>query len=201
VPGEIAMAKQVRRKLDGAGFRQTMIYLEFNPVDAAAPYYDAAFCYAIPFSDATLPFKLNLWRFAFPDVRLWDMLTIGIHPRVLSPEDFRLSLWHGNGLWLKGHSDTWYGEDLLAFIRRARELLKRHSDAFAGTADPLVDSPEPAVLINRFRGENETVYTLFNTSYRTVRFSFQGREVLLGPRDVTVEAGEKGLPSRFDRVK
>ena len=120
------------------------------------------------------------------------MLTIGIHPRVLSPEDFRLSLWHGNGLWLKGHSDTWYGEELLGFIRRARELLKRHKEAFAGAADPLVDSPHPSILINRFRSSKETVYTLFNASYRTVRFAFLGREIVLGPRDVAVEASEKG---------
>jgi hypothetical protein len=189
VPGEIAMAKAVRRTLDAAGLNQTAIYLEFNPVDAAAPYYDAAFCYSIPFADPRLsPVKLNLWRFVFPDVRLWDMLTIGIHPRVLSPEDFRLSLWHGDGLWLKGHSGTWYGEDLLAFIRRARALLKQHAAAFGGRADPLVDPPHPAVLVNRFRGRDETVYTLFNSAYRSVRFAFAGRDRVLGPRDVDVVA-------------
>jgi len=86
---------------------RTMIYLEETPVDAAAPYYDAAFCYSIPNSNAQIsPAKLNLWRFVFPDVRLWDMLTIGVQPRSLSMEDFRLSLWHGNGAWLKGNSQT-----------------------------------------------------------------------------------------------
>ncbi|MEN6536954.1 MAG: hypothetical protein ABFD89_25090 [Bryobacteraceae bacterium] len=192
LPGEIAMAKEVRRNLDANGLRDTIIYLEYNPPDAAAPYYDGAFCYDLTFADRTLsPLKLNLWRFTFPDVRLWDMLSIGINPRVLSAEDFRLSLWHGNGLWLKGNSDTWYGEDLLAFIRRSHSLLKQHATAFAGVADPLVKSPHPSVFINRFRGGEETIHTLFNASYRTARFHFLGKERTLGPRDVDVVAGNK----------
>lgn len=190
IPGETAMAKEARRALDTAGLRETIVYLEENPPDAAAPYYDAAFCYAIPQAKVQLsPLKLNLWRFAFPDIRIWDMLSTGIHPRVLSAEDFRLSLWHGSGVWLKGHSETWYGEELLAFIRHAHQLLKRHAAAFSGEADPLVDSPHPAVFVNRFRGGGETVHTLFNASYRTVRFSFQGRQRTLGPREVEVVAG------------
>lgn len=187
LPGEIAMAREVRGALDAGGMRSTILYLEETPPDAAAPYFDAAFSYDLPFSDRTLsPLKLNLSRFAFPDVRLWDMLSIGIDPRVLSAEDFRLSLWHGNGVWLKGHAESWYGADLLAFIRRAREILKQHAGAFSGPADPLVRSPHPAVYVNRFTGTKETVYTLFNASYRTARFAFAGNRRTLGPRDVDV---------------
>ena len=130
--------------------------------------------------------KLNLFRFAFPDVRLWDMVSIGIDPRALPAEDFRLSLWHGNGLWLKGHARTWYGEKTLAWIQKAHALLKDHADAFAGPAEPLVASPHPSVFINRFGEGPNAVYTLFNASYRTARFTFQGREFALGPRDVAV---------------
>ena len=187
IPYEIEMARQVRRRLDQAGMSQTAIYLEETPVDAAAPYYDAAFCYSIPHADVRLsPAKLNLWRFVFTDVRLWDMLTIGVQPRPLSLEDFRISLWHGNGVWLKGHSQTWYGEQVLDFLRRARSLLRRHSAAFNGQADPLVASPHPAVLVNRFRAGAQTVYTLFNSRYRTVQFEFLGRKMTLGPREVAV---------------
>lgn len=190
IPYEIEMAQEVRRALDAAGMDQTMIYLEETPVDAAAAYYDAAFCYAIPHASAAhSPVKLNLWRFVFPDVRLWDMLTIGVQPRPLSLEDFRLSLWHGNGVWLKGRAETWYGEEVLAFMRQARAWLRGYAAAFNGKADPLVESPHPAVAVNRFRGGGRTVYTLFNVSYRTVQFAFQGTSIALGPRDVTVVEG------------
>ncbi len=192
IPGEIRMLQELRGELDRAGLRQTMIYLEFNPVDAEAPLCDAAFCYAIQNADPQLsPAKLNLWRFAFPDIRLWDMGSVGVGPQNLSAEDFRLSLWHGNGTWLKGHSDTWYGRDLLVFLRHARGVLKEHAAAFSGMAEPLVASPHPAVLVNCYRASEETVYTLFNISYRTVRFSFQNGEQILGPRAVDVVVATK----------
>ncbi|HUZ47290.1 MAG TPA: DUF6259 domain-containing protein [Terriglobia bacterium] len=188
--GEIEMARAVRRRLNQSGLRDTMMYLENAPPDAEAPYFDAAFSYNMVNSDPKLsPVKLNLWRFAFPDIRVWDMLSVGIDPRPLSADDFRLSLWHGNGAWMKGRADTWYGDDLLRFIRRAHALLKQHAEAFSGEADPLVNSPHPAVFINRFRCGGETVYTLFNASYRTVRFSFLGTERTLAPRGVDVATG------------
>ncbi len=184
LPGEIAMAKEVRRALAGTG---TILYLEETPPDAAAPLFEAAFCYNLHNANRALsPLKLNLSRFMFPELRLWDMLSTGIDPRALPAEDFRLSLWHGNGIWLKGHSDTWYGEDLLAFLRHAHGLLTQHAEAFSSAAEPLVASPHPAVFINRFSGARETVYTLFNASYRTAKLSFQGRELALGPRQVEV---------------
>lgn len=189
--GELEAAAAVRRALEAAGAGGTMLYIEETPPDAAAPHFDAAFCYAIPYSDpGQTPLRLNLWRFAFPDVRLWDMVSIGINPRALSAEEIRLSLWHGNGLWLKGDSRTWYGEKTLAWIREAHAALKTHAEAFAGPAEPLVASPHPSVFINRFGDGPKTVHTLFNASYRTARFSFQGRDYVLAPRDVTVAAPE-----------
>lgn len=185
--GEIEAAAAVRRELEAVGAGATMLYIEETPPDVAAPHFDAAFCYALPFSDAgPTPLRLNLSRFAFPDVRLWDMVSIGIDPRALPAEQFRLSLWHGNGLWLKGDSRTWYGEKLLSWTRDAHAILKEHADAFAGPAEPLVASPHPSVFINRFGEGPKAVHTLFNASHRTARFSFQGRDYVLAPRDVTV---------------
>ncbi|WP_337175670.1 DUF6259 domain-containing protein [Paludisphaera sp.] len=187
--GEIEAAAAVRRELEAAGAGDTMIYIEETPPDAAAPHFDAAFCYALPFTDSRQsPLKLNLSRFAFPDVRLWDMVSLGIDPRALPAEDFRLSLWHGNGLWLKGHARTWYGEKTLSRIRDAHVILKENADAFAGPAEPLVASPHPAVFINRFGEGPKAVHTLFNASYRTARLEFQGRAYELAPRDVAVAA-------------
>lgn len=185
--GEIETAAAVRKALAEAGQEGTMLYIEETPPDAAAPYFDAAFCYALPNTDVReSPLKLNLSRFAFPDVRLWDMVSLGIDPRALPAEDFRLSLWHGNGLWLKGHARTWYGEKLLGWVRQAHETLKAHADAFAGPAEPMVASPHPAVFINRFGQGPAAVHTLFNASYRTARLRFQGQDLVIPPRDVRV---------------
>ena len=112
IGGQIGMAKRVRKALDEAGLRQTIVYTECPQVDIAAPYVDGSFTYALPSSvPAAYGAKLNLWRFAFPRVRLWDMLSSGVEPHILSAEDFRFSFWHGDGVWLKGRSDTlvWAG--------------------------------------------------------------------------------------------
>ncbi|MCC7499364.1 MAG: hypothetical protein IT160_17415 [Bryobacterales bacterium] len=187
--GELAMVRAVRKNLAAAGRADTAIYIEETPPDAAAPFYDAAFCYALPYARSPQPSpKLNLWRFVFPRTRLWDMLSVGVHPRQLSSEDFRLSLWHGDGIWLKGHIGSWYGQEILSFLARAHKVLRRHSEAFSGAAEPMVPSPHPSVFINRFDGGGETVYTLFNAAYRTVSLRFAGRALTIAPREVEVVA-------------
>jgi hypothetical protein len=189
IDGEIAMAKQVRMALDKVGLKSVIVYTECLPVDIAAPYVDGAFTYALPSSTpAAYNVKLNLWRFTFPRVRTWDMLSSGVEPHILSAEDFRFSFWQGDGIWLKGRADTWYGEDILEFLRWAHPLLLKHAAAFAGEVDPLVDSPDPHILVNRFRGGGETVYTLFNDTYETRRLSFHGKELQFPPRGVQLVA-------------
>ncbi|HEX5283455.1 MAG TPA: DUF6259 domain-containing protein [Bryocella sp.] len=185
IPGEIGMERSVREALDAAGMTSTIVYTECPPVDIAAPFVDGSFTYALPSSTpSAYGIKLNLWRFAFPQVRLWDMVSAGVEPHIVSAEDFRYAFWMGDGVWLKGRSDTWYGQDALSFLRWAHPLLHEHAAAFAGEAVPLVSSPDSEVLINSFRGGGETVYTFFNGSYATKRLKFHGRPFTLAPRDV-----------------
>jgi len=187
--GEIAMTRQVRAALDKVGLKSTIIYTECPPVDIGAPYVDGSFTYALPSSTpAAYNTKLDLWRFAFPKVRVWDMLSSGVEPHILSAEDFRFAFWQGDGIWLKGRADTWYGQNILDFLRWAHPLLRDHAAAFAGEADPLVDSSDPHILINRFRSHSEIVYTLFNNTYETRRISFHGKSLVFPPRGVQLIA-------------
>ena len=189
IDGEIAMAKQVRKTLDDKGLKSIIVYTECPPVDVGAGYVDGSFTYALPSSTpAAYGVKLNLWRFAFPKVRLWDMLSSGVEPHILSAEDFRISFWQGDGIWLKGRSDSWYGKDILEFLRWAHPLLLKHAAAFAGEAEPLVPSPDPHILINRFRGGGETVFTLFNNTYETRHIHFHHRSLTFEPRGVQLIA-------------
>lgn len=192
IAGEMGMERKVRKALDAAGMTSTIVYTECPPVDIAAPFVDGSFTYALPSSTpSAYGVKLNLWRFAFPQVRLWDMVSSGVEPHILSAEDFRYAFWMGDGVWLKGRSGTWYGQDILAFLRWAHPLLRQHAAAFAGHAEPLVNSPDSQILINSFHGGGETVYTLFNASYATKRFIFHGRQFTLPPRQVgLIAAGD-----------
>ena len=197
IHGEIEMAKDVRSALDQAGQNKTVVYAECLPVDVAAPYYDALFSYALPAAEnAAYDVKLNLWRFTFPRIRIWDMLSAGVEPHLLSGEDFRLAAWQGDGVWLKGRTDTWYGNDILDLLKKQRPFLLLHAAAFSGNADPLIDSPDNRILVNRFTAAGDTVYTLFNRSYGTVEFSFLKQARKLGPRAVAFVAAGTGTTGR-----
>src|SRR6185437_5453669 len=94
IAGEIGMERKVREALDAARMTSTIVYTECPPVDIAAPFVDGSFTYALPSSaPGAYGIKLNLWRFAFPQVRLWDMVSSGVEPHILSAEDFRYAFW------------------------------------------------------------------------------------------------------------
>ncbi len=189
IEGEIEMTKRVRLALDDEGMKSTILYTECPPVDVGAPYVDGSFTYALPSSAPTAyNAKLNLWRFTFPRVHIWDMLSSGVEPHILSAEDFRFAVWQGDGIWLKGRADTWYGQDILDFLRWAHPLLLKHAAAFAGESDPFIDSPDPHILINRFVGGGETVYTFFNDTYETRHLTFRGRRLNFPPRGIQLIA-------------
>jgi hypothetical protein len=192
IDGQIQTARKVRQALDKDGLTNTILYVECPPVDIATPFVDGAFTYALPGSKATAyNVKLNLYRFAFPQVRLWDMVSAGVEPHLLSAENFRLAFWNGDGVWLKGRADTWYGQDVLEFLRWAHPLYLAHAKAFSGQADALVDSGDSHILMNRFRGGGETVYTILNNTYETRQFTFHGKQLSLAPRGVQLIAESK----------
>jgi hypothetical protein len=60
--------------------------------------------------------------------------------------------------------------DCLAFQRKVLAIQTSHREAFASRdVAPLAPTLQPGVFANRFSGPNETVWTLFNTTGRTVR--------------------------------
>lgn len=168
--GEREYMRKVRASLDGVD-RDAAIYIEEMPPDANVPYADGAFCYAINRADQRRsPGAINLYRFAFPDFKLFDMVSEGIDARALTVADMKKSFFHANGLWLKGHAESWYSAEVREFIRRTHAVLRAHSGTFhSRDAEPLVETLNTAVVANRFSTSDETIYTLYNESYRTVR--------------------------------
>jgi hypothetical protein len=168
--GERQLMRKVRASLDGVD-PGTVIYLEEMPPDSNAPYADGAFCYSINGADERRsPGAINLYRFAFPDFKLFDMVSEGIDARALTATDMKKSFFHANGLWLKGHAESWYPGEVREFVRRTHAVLRAHSQTFQSRdAEPLVRTRNTAVLANRFSSSGETIYTLYNESYRTVR--------------------------------
>ena len=176
--GERQMMVKVRAAMDTVD-RQAALYIEEAPPDLNAPLVDGAFCYALNFADEeTSPGKINLYRFLFPHLKLFDMVSAGINPTSMTAADMKLSFLNGNGLWLKGDLDSWYSPEVKAFIVRAHRALREHSEAFtAGNVEPLVPTLAPGILANRFSSERETVYTFYNRGFRT----FRGNVLAIAP--------------------
>ena len=58
----------------------------------------------------------------------------------------------------------------LEFLGKALRIQRTHGDAFAsGDLEPLIPTAAPGLFANRFSCAKETVWTLFNADYRTVR--------------------------------
>ncbi len=223
--GERELMRKVRAALDGAD-REAVIYIEEMPPDANVPYADGAFCYSINGADARRsPGAINLYRFVFPDFKLFDMVSEGIDARAMTTADMKKSFFLGNGLWLKGHAESWYPPEVREFIRRTHAVLREHSATFQSRdAEPLAATVNPAVLANRFASAGETIYTFYNEGYRTARGTIlrlpdalRGREwtdllsgqpvapceggaalcMEIGPRDVAAVAAR--IPSHASR--
>ncbi len=168
--GERELMRKVRASLDGVD-PGAVIYIEEMPPDTNVPYADGAFSYSMNRAvEKYSPGAINLYRFAFPDFKLFDMVSEGIDARALTAADMKKSFFHANGLWLKGHAESWYPPEVREFIRGTHAVLRAHSTTFQSCdTDPLVPTLNQAVLANRFSSAGETVFTLYNESYRTVR--------------------------------
>ena len=104
------------------------------------------------FADESLsPGKINLYRFLFPRLKLFDMVSAGINPAAMTAAEMKLSFFNGNGLWLKGDIHSWYSPEVRAFITKAHRALREHAEAFTSDhTEPLVPTAAPGILTNRF---------------------------------------------------
>ena len=176
--GEREMLVAIRRSMDAVD-PQSALYIEEMPPDFNAPLVDGAFCYALNSADEALsPGKINLYRFLFPRLKLFDMVSAGINPTSMTAADMKLSFFNGNGLWLKGDLNSWYSPDVRAFITKAHRTLREHAEAFTSdNLEPLAPTIAPEILANRFSSTRETIFTFYNRGFRT----FRGRVLEVPP--------------------
>ena len=176
--GEREMLIAVRRSMDPVD-PQAALYIEEMPPDFNAQSVDGAFCYALNSADGALsPGKINLYRFLFPQLKLFDMVSAGINPTAMTAADMKLSFLNSHDLWLKGDINSRYSPEVRAFITKAHRALREHAEAFTSDAvEPLVPTAAPENLANRFLSTHDTVFTLYNRGFKT----FHGRVLEIPP--------------------
>ena len=157
------LARMTREKLPEG----KALYTEHCPPDVTIPYMDGGYSTAMGRSDWTIcPGFLHTHRFAFPDFKVLPITSAGSIADGIW-DGLRYSLFNGCGLYTLS-----YGHDPEAFdlCRKISAILQEHSAAFCTLSpEAFVDTLRADVYANRFPAERETVWTLWNGRWETLR--------------------------------
>jgi len=166
--GELELMQAIRQ----AAGPEVPLYIEYPPSEAARHVLDGAFSYyAIWGQDQAeaAPHFVNLSRFVFPEFKTFHILSYAT-PRAGNWYHFKVPFFNGEGYDVGEPGLAAMDPDCLAFLRRVLDIQTRHREAFAGRdVEPLAPTLQAGVFANRFSAPSETVWTLFNTTGRTVR--------------------------------
>jgi hypothetical protein len=164
IRGELALTRKVRAALGP----EKAIYTEETPTDFNSQFQDGSFTYAI----SQLPFEgppINLTRFALPDFKTIEIITCD-RPLGSDVQSVKRIFFNGEAIWLEGIAEDWFTPETRAFIARMHRVQKAHRAAFTSLSPrPLVPTLQPKVYANEFPTEGETVWTLYNGNWSTVR--------------------------------
>jgi hypothetical protein len=166
---ERAMLDAVRRAL-AAQAPGTALYIEFVPADGLAGRVDAAFDLGISGDQpGRHPTKLPLYRYVFPGLASFQMVSHGIRPVPFEADDLHRCVFHGMGIWLKGRGESWFTPGFRDLARQARRLFADYGRVFRSPdCEPLLPTLRPELYANRFSAGGETIYTLYNAGGSTL---------------------------------
>ncbi|MFH0793676.1 MAG: DUF6259 domain-containing protein [bacterium] len=166
---EQKMLQLIREKLDARSL-QVAIYCEQMPCDGLLGNIDGAFNYGMSSAqESQHPTKLQLVRFAFPQVAMMEMISQGIRPVPVAVDDLHLCFFHGLAIWLKGRSQSWYSPEFRDFAERIEPIYKQHAEAFRSPdCSPLLPTLRAQLYANRFATPQEVIITLYNSRYEDI---------------------------------
>jgi len=164
--GQRDLVRKIRESLPS----DVVVYTEESPIDVNSQYQDGSFTYAISsVSDDLSPAHLNLYRFAFPDFKTFEIITCD-KPLGSDYQSVKRIFFNGEGIWLEGIADDWFTPETRSFIAKTHKILKTHVKAFTSPNPiPLVPALVEGIYANEFPAEDEIVWTLYNAMYSTVR--------------------------------
>jgi hypothetical protein len=160
---EVQIMAKVRAALPG----EVVLYTEEAGTDAWAQSCDGAFGYASAFTDPDrCPGQAPPLRFLYPDFKFFQ---INPSPRTRNGFKDRIYSVLFNGLGLNT-STYWQEPDLLDHQRRIMTILQTHASTFnSEQAEPLVPTLVEGIYANEFPGASETIWTVWNSHWRTLR--------------------------------
>jgi len=159
--GFLELCRETRTKLPAT----SVLYTEHAPADIVIPYIDGGYIVALGRSDWEItPGFVHVHRFAFPDFKLLPITSGGSLSHGIW-DGLRYSMFNGAPIY----SLSWgHDEGAFALIRQINSVLRNHEDAFLTSAPEMfVPTLAEEVYCNRFPGERETVWTLWNGRWQS----------------------------------
>jgi hypothetical protein len=159
------------RRLRQALPATAVLYSEETGTDVTSQYQDGAFTYSVSRcrSDEN-PARLNLFRFALPDFKLFEIIRVD-EPLGDDPDAVKSVFFNGEGIWLEGPlTERWFPTNACQVIAKTHGILRRYREAFCSlTPVPLVPTLAEGVYANQFPAAEGVVWTLYNAGKQPVR--------------------------------
>ena len=115
---------------------------------------------------------MNMTRFAFPDIKCFN----NIYGYVLKDNNWeflKFVLFSGDAYCsarLAHDPKSWVSKESTQVLRKLFRILHENADAFTSLdVEPLIPTLIPGVFVNRFKGDEKVIWTVFNANYRTVK--------------------------------
>ncbi len=167
IQGEADFMRRLRRALPAG----TVLYSEETGTDVASQYQDGAFSYSISqCRNEANPARLNLFRFAVPDYKLFEIIRVDA-PLGDDPEAVKHVFFNGEGIWLEGPlTPRWFPPRVCQTIAKTHAVLRKYQDAFRGMEPlPLVPTLVEGLYANQFPGGHRVAWTLYNAGDLKIR--------------------------------
>ena len=163
--------RELTRRIRAAVPDDVAIRSENLPEDIRFQWQDSYYTGALTRSRPSEFVPVDLVRFAFPDSKAFNLM-YGYSLKDGNWELLKFVLFNGSSYGMSRSYDpkSYFEERSTLVLRRLFRVLHENADAFTShDVEPLIPTGIPGVFVNRFRGEEKTIWTVYNANYRTAR--------------------------------
>lgn len=164
--------REVTRRIREAIPDDAVICSEAHPEDTRLQFQNSFYQGGIlRYLTRHIQVPMNMTRFAFPDIKCFN----NIYGYILKDnnwERLKFVVFNGDAYFLRRcyAPEGYFGKEATRDLRKLFTILHENADEFmSADVEPLIPNHIPGVFVNRFKGEQKTVWTVFNANYRTVR--------------------------------
>ena len=163
--------RELTRRIRAAVPDDVVIRSEEQPEDIRFQWQDSYYSGALGRSKPSRLVPVDMVRFAFPDIKAFNLI-YGYSLKDGNWELLKFVLFNGSSYGMARSYDpkSYFEERSILVLRKLFRILHENADAFASRdVEPLIETEIPGVFVNRFRGEEKTVWTVYNANYRTAK--------------------------------